>query len=63
MNGVYDAIYNGSSEENDLLAMGEKSPYKTIPLITHFFYSGCTGAVQSKGYHQLLQYPDDFKVN
>lgn len=63
MNGVYDAIYNSSAEESDLIALGDNSPYKMIHLITDFFYLACNGAIKSRGYLQLLQYPDDFKVS
>lgn len=63
MNGVYDEIYNSSAEESDLLAMGSNGRYQMISLVNDFFYLGCKGAIKSRGYHQLLQYPDNFKVN
>lgn len=63
MNGVYDAMYNGTAEESDLIAMGDKSPYQMVSLVSDFFYSACKGTIKSRGYQQLLEYPDDFKVS
>lgn len=59
---MYPAIFNGS-EEIDFMEYGKFSPIQLLKLYNDLSESACIGSLKSKGYQQLLDYPDDFKVS
>lgn len=64
MNGVYESIHNATTEnqENELIEMGQTTPWLLIPLLQEYFLPVCKVFIESKGYKKLLDYPDNFKV-
>lgn len=65
MNGVYERIYNVSSDErkeNELIEMGQTSPWILIPMLHQYFVPICKVFIESIGYKKLLDYPSNFKV-
>lgn len=59
---MYPTIYNGS-EEIDFFEYGKLSPTGLFKLYAELSEKACIGAVNSKGYKQLLSYPDSFKFD
>ena len=58
---VYPEIYNGSKDV-DFFEIGKLPPIALLPIFISMGESACVGAFKSKGYQQLLDYPDNFKV-
>lgn len=61
MNGVYEAIHNDSSD-NELMEMGQTSPWALLPIMQEYFLPVCKAVTESLGYKKLLDYPNNFKV-
>jgi glucuronosyltransferase len=59
---VYASLYNGSMEMN-FFEMGKKSTVEMFIDFYDFFRFSADAALESKGYQDLLNYPDDFKVD
>lgn len=62
MNGVYEALNNASSEENDLIELGQITPWILVPTLQQYFIPVCKVYIESQGYQKLLDYPNNFKV-
>lgn len=64
LNGVYDVVYNSSDAlSSDFVDMGQGSPWIMFPVMNTFGIQMCESMVNSNGYKQLLNYPDDFKFD
>lgn len=59
---VYPEIYNGSVDI-DFFAYGRAKSWELLLLYGMISKTACEGSVKSKGFQQLLSYPDDFKVS
>lgn len=59
---MYPTIYDGSNEP-DFFEYGSLSPMETFKLYAQFSEQACVGAVKSRGYKKLLEYPDTFKFD
>ena len=59
---MYPTVYE-DGKEPDFFEYGNLSPAETFKLYAQFSEQACVGAVKSKGYKQLLNYPDNFKVD
>ena len=59
---VYPAIYNGS-EEMDFLKFTKASPIELFTFYSESSKKSCRGSLESKGFSQLMKYPDDFKFD
>lgn len=59
---VYPTFYNGSAAA-DFLEIGKKSPAAMYLGFAQMNVESCSAALNSKGYQQLLSYPNDFKVD
>ncbi|KAG5683951.1 hypothetical protein PVAND_013207 [Polypedilum vanderplanki] len=62
LNQVYSEIYN-ATEELNFFEFNEASPYELFMLYADASEKACRGSIKSKGYKQLLDYPDDFKFD
>ena len=58
---IYPELYNGS-KDLDFFEIGKLPPIALFPMYSSLSEMTCTGALRSKGYQQLLEYPNDFKV-
>lgn len=59
---MYPTLYNGT-KELDFLEFGRFTPIQLFRLYSEWSEKACIGAVNSKGFKSLLNYPDDFKVS
>lgn len=59
---VYPAIYNGTEEMN-FFEFTEMGPLELFMLYADVGDKACRGVLKSKGYQQLLEYPNNFKVD
>lgn len=59
---VYPTIYNGSEEMN-FFEFTKMGPIELFQLYADISDKACRGSLKSKGYQQLLNYPDNFKVD
>lgn len=59
---MYPSIYNGSAEI-DFLEYGKFTPAQLMQLYNDLSETACVGTLKSKGYQELLNYPNDFKVS
>lgn len=59
---VYPMIYNGSEELN-FFEFTKMGPLELFQLYADVSDKACRGALKSKGYKQLLDYPKDFKID
>jgi glucuronosyltransferase len=59
---MYPAVYEDGNEP-DFFAYGSMTPTETFKLYADFSAQACNGAVKSKGYKQLLDYPDKFRFD
>jgi glucuronosyltransferase len=59
---VYASLYNGSTDLN-FFEMGKKSTVEMFIEFFDFFKNAAGAALDSKGYQDMLKYPDDFKVD
>lgn len=60
---IYGAVHNKSEEDKfDFVEIGQLSPWLTMFSYYGFYFDACDGAMESVGFQQLLDYPDDFKV-
>lgn len=64
---VYDVMYNEEDEDFeqawDFFEMGNINPYLQLLIFMDFTPLTLKGSLKSTGFHQLLAYPDDFKVS
>uniref|UniRef100_A0A7G3B2Y9 UDP-glucuronosyltransferase n=1 Tax=Lutzomyia longipalpis TaxID=7200 RepID=A0A7G3B2Y9_LUTLO len=64
---VYEVLYNPEDEdfgeEMDFFEMGKINPYLQMLIYFDFPVQTMKGVLKSKGFHQLLAYPDDFKFD
>jgi hypothetical protein len=54
---------NSSSEEIDFFEYGKMKPFQLFILYGVIDEMACVGSLKSNGYHELLNYPDNFKVS
>lgn len=59
---VYPSFYNGSVEA-DFFKIGKKSPVDMYMDFAKMNENSCVAAFKSKGYQQLMDYTNDFKVD
>lgn len=59
---VYSSVYNGSTEIN-FFEMGQESFVKLMMGMIDLLEDSCKGALSSKGYQELLEYPAGFKFD
>lgn len=59
---VYPMIYNGSEEMN-FFDFTELGPLELFQLYADVGEKACRGVLKSKGYEQLLKYPNNFKFD
>lgn len=59
---MYPELYNGT-EEIDFFKYGKMSSLELLKLYSDLSEKACVGSLKSEGYQQLLNYPDNFKVN
>lgn len=60
---VYDTLYASADRDLNYVDIGALSPWRQFSAYHDYSVGLCEGAVISKGWQQLLNYPDDFKVN
>ncbi|XP_059615442.1 UDP-glycosyltransferase UGT4-like [Phlebotomus argentipes] len=58
---VYEHLYD--SDDMNFVDIGKVNPWITLGILNHYILKAFTGLQKSSGYHQLLAYPDDFKVD
>uniref|UniRef100_A0A1L8E1A2 UDP-glucuronosyltransferase n=1 Tax=Nyssomyia neivai TaxID=330878 RepID=A0A1L8E1A2_9DIPT len=67
MEKVYEVLYDTSSEDHtehiDFLNMGQVNVYDQFNTMVSYVRQSFKGMLLSKGYRQLLAYPDDFKFD
>lgn len=63
---VYEELYDEEIKDNfqnlDFFAFEEMNPYLAYYKFVDYMVKSIKGCVKSKGYQQLLAYPDNFKV-
>lgn len=59
---VYESFYNGTAEIN-FFEIGQKSFIEAYLEFSVWSDDACAGCLSSKGYQQLLDFPDDFKFD
>ncbi|GAB0099854.1 hypothetical protein DMENIID0001_157440 [Sergentomyia squamirostris] len=59
---VYELLYQ-NPEDLNLMDFGHSSDVATVIEVQDFYMNTLKGIRMSKGYHQLLAYPDDFKFD
>lgn len=65
MEQVYELLYNSNEteeEEVNFVDMGLQGAYSMISELAEFSQVFCIGQIRSRGWKQLENYPDDFKV-
>lgn len=63
MDQVYERLYNNNqSEEINFVDMGDQNAFGMIAEFAEFSIRSCIGQVTSKGWTELENYPNDFKV-
>lgn len=63
MEQVYEVLYNDNeTEEINFVDMGQQSAYAMVNEFAFFSIVMCEGQVTSKGWKELENYPNDFKV-
>lgn len=58
----YDALYGNGSEKNDIMARHVQNAFQAVISTYKFCRLGCIGALNSEGFQQLLNYPDNFSL-
>lgn len=62
--GVYEALYEDSEKSLvNFFEMGQMSPFSVLRLFNEYSTFGCELSLKSKGLRQLLDYPDDFRID
>lgn len=56
----YDALYGKDEVKNDILSRHNQRGVSAILSSFNFGYLGCLGAINSRGFQQLLDYPENF---
>lgn len=59
---LYPTLYDGTNDP-DYFEYGNYSPLETFKLYAQFSEQSCVGAIKSRGYKKLLDYPDKFKFD
>jgi len=59
---VYSEIYNGSEEMN-FLEMNQIGAIDLFTMYTDILKKSCKGSIESKGFKQFMEYPNDFKFD
>jgi len=59
---MYSAIYNGT-KQIDFFEYAKMKPWELLKMYGDMSETSCVGSLKSKGYKQLLDYPDNFKVS
>ncbi|GAB0099859.1 UDP-glucuronosyltransferase [Sergentomyia squamirostris] len=64
---VYEVLYDTSNadhgEDMDFMNMGQLNPFRQYYIFNSYCEQVITGCVKSKGYKELLDYPDGFKFD
>lgn len=61
MDQVYENLHN-QNEEKNYITLGNQNPYDTFVGFTKYSVDVCVGQVTSKGWKELENYPNDFRV-
>lgn len=63
LNGVYESYNTTEFQSIDLLEMGQLNPWIMILTMNSYTLNTCKIVMNSTGYKQLLNYPNDFKFD